>query len=472
MSGRRLSMVAVCLVSVAATFFVATISDAEAARRRYKSTSANYTPLQSSVVIDQHSGQIIQSYKADEARFPASITKVMTLYIVFRHLRQGRIALTTPLMVTEHAASQPPTKLHLKAGGSITVHDAMRALVTKSANDAAVAVAENLAGSEAAFAKLMTAEARRLGMKNTTFRNASGLPDAGQRTTAYDLAVLGRAVLRDFPEHANLFKLRYFKYGGKLYKNHNGLLFTYKGADGMKTGFTNASGFNLLSTAQRDDKAVIAVVLGGRSSRQRNQSMRALLDASWSRAKTRAEHEAERAVARAAERKRIAEAAKQLAQRAAPPRERLAVAAAAPARPQPSHLMALRPLEAPRSGTDATASQLSASRPAPAPHAVAPADDRKLYHVQVGAYDNQESAERRLLAVSREAGDIVTGRSRLIVSGLSHGRPVARARFGAYSKAAASDACDALRRRAIDCIVVEDAVLTRAGAGEEGLSRR
>ena len=253
---------------------------AEAAKKR-KKVRYHYAPPQAAMVVDLHSGKVLHEENADKARFPASVTKVMTLYILFEQMRKGEFRPDSELKVSEWAASRPPSKLGLKPGQTIKVSDAMGALVTKSANDVASVVAENIAGSEEAFARMMTHKARMIGMKDTIFANASGLPDDDQRTTARDLITLGRRVLQDFPEEAKIFQTRFFEYDDRTYQNHNRMLFSYAGMEGMKTGYTRASGFNLLASCRRGDKHLLAVVLGGSSSRHRNGKMRTLLDRSW-----------------------------------------------------------------------------------------------------------------------------------------------------------------------------------------------
>jgi D-alanyl-D-alanine carboxypeptidase len=210
----------------------------------------------------------------------------MTLYLLFDALRDGKLTMHTELRVSAYAAAQSPTKLDLSEGDKISVANAIGAIVTKSANDMAVVVAEALAGSEEEFARRMTQKARTIGMLNTTFKNASGLPNAEQRTTAQDLIILGKNILADHPERSRVFSTRYFQYNGEVFRNHNSLLFSYPGMEGMKTGFTTASGFNLLATARRGDKRLLAVVLGGHSAGARNASMRNILDSSWSKAMT------------------------------------------------------------------------------------------------------------------------------------------------------------------------------------------
>jgi D-alanyl-D-alanine carboxypeptidase len=238
------------------------------------------------MAIDLHTGRILYSKNASEPRYPASLTKVMTLYLLFDALRDGKIGMTSKLRVSAHAAAQSPTKLDLSEGATISVADAIGAIVTKSANDMAVTVAEALAGSEEEFARRMTQKARTIGMLHTTFRNASGLPDPEQRTTAQDLIILGQSILADHPERCKVFATKYFQYDGEVYRNHNTLLFSYEGMEGMKTGFTSASGFNLIATARRADKRLLAVVLGGSSAGARNAAMRNVLDNAWAKAMT------------------------------------------------------------------------------------------------------------------------------------------------------------------------------------------
>ncbi len=268
------------------TAFLALTPNAEA-RRHYAHYVRHYASAPpSAMAIDLYTGRILYAKNPDISRYPASITKVMTLYLLFDALRDGRLTMRTQLRVSEHAADQSPTKLGLTPGDTISVADAIGAIVTKSANDMAVTVAEALAGSEEEFARRMTQKARTIGMLNTTFRNASGLPNPEQRTTAQDLIILGKNILADHPERSRVFATRYFQYRGETFRNHNTMLFSYEGMEGMKTGFTSAAGFNLLASAHRGDKRVLAVVLGGESSGARNAAMRNILNSSWSRAMT------------------------------------------------------------------------------------------------------------------------------------------------------------------------------------------
>lgn len=231
-----------------------------------------------SIVVDADSGQVLHAVNADTRNYPASLTKMMTLYLVFEALDKGTLKFDQRLPVSKRAAGMPPSKLGLKAGDRIAVEDAILALTTKSANDVAVVVAEALAGNEVEFAKLMTKRARELGMSRTTFRNASGLPHREQKSTARDMVRLAQALQSDYPQYYHYFSATEFTYQGRTYRNHNRLLKAYDGTDGIKTGYTRASGFNLVSSVQRDGRRVIAVVLGGKTAQSRDAHMVKLLD--------------------------------------------------------------------------------------------------------------------------------------------------------------------------------------------------
>lgn len=228
------------------------------------------------IVVDAKSGKVLYEASADAARYPASVTKVMTLYVLFQELEAGNVSLDTKFNVSKYAASAVPTKLGLRAGSTITVENAIKALVTLSANDIARVVAENISGSESAFAKRMTATAKALGMAHTTYRNASGLPDSGQVTTVRDQAILGIAVYQHFPKYYEYFQTKSFSYGKRTYGNHNRLLGA-NGVDGIKTGYINASGFNLLTAARRDNRHIVVVGFGFDSSGARDAKVRELV---------------------------------------------------------------------------------------------------------------------------------------------------------------------------------------------------
>ncbi|QDC01911.1 D-alanyl-D-alanine carboxypeptidase family protein [Mesorhizobium sp. 8] len=229
------------------------------------------------IVVDARTGKTLFEANSTQPRYPASLTKMMTLYLLFEALESGRVTRDTQIPVSAHAASQPPTKLRFKPGETIDVDSAIRALVVKSANDVAVAVGEYLAGSEEAFAAAMTDKARRIGMRATVFRNASGLPDDGQHTTARDMAVLGMALRKHFPQYYSYFSATDFMFRGRLVRGHNDMLGRVRGVDGIKTGYIRASGFNIVTSYNADGRQIVVVVMGADSARQRNDHAEALL---------------------------------------------------------------------------------------------------------------------------------------------------------------------------------------------------
>jgi len=231
-----------------------------------------------SIVVDYDTGRVLHETNADTRNYPASLAKMMTLYLAFEALQRGDLKLNQGLTVSRRAAGMPASKLGLKRREKITVKQAILALVTKSANDAAVVLAEKMGGKETKFARLMTKKARELGMKRTSFRNASGLPNRRQLSTARDMATLARALIRDFPKQYRYFSTKQFVYKGKKYRNHNRLLKSYSGTDGIKTGYIRASGFNLAASVKRNGRRLIAVVLGGKTPRSRDRHMAKLLD--------------------------------------------------------------------------------------------------------------------------------------------------------------------------------------------------
>ncbi len=238
-------------------------------------------------VVHADSGDVLFDRYSDGQRYPASLTKMMTLYLLFEELDAGRMTLESKIKISAHAAGQPPSKLGLTSGSTIDVETAIQALVVKSANDIAAAVGEEIAGSEWRFAQNMTAKARALGMSRTTFRNASGLPNSKQVTTAKDMATLGRRLMQDFPQYFHYFSIQSFAWDGRTYRTHNALVRTFEGADGLKTGYTRRSGFNLTTSATRGGNHLIGVVLGGRSSATRDAHMREILNNAFAAIATR-----------------------------------------------------------------------------------------------------------------------------------------------------------------------------------------
>ncbi|MTW17354.1 peptidase M15 [Rhodoplanes serenus] len=274
------------LAGVAAVAFTLDTADARGRRHRV-AKGGGYNPPYAAIVVDANSGQILHAAEADGIRHPASLTKIMTLYLLFERMEAGKIRPDTPLKVSAHAASQSPTKLGLKPGQTITADEAIRGLVTRSANDAAVVIAEALAGDEDDFAKLMTRKARALGMSRTVYMNASGLPNSAQVTTARDQAILGRAIQERFPAQYRYFSISSFAFRGTTIRNHNRLLGSVQGVDGIKTGYVRASGFNLVSSMKRNNRHLVAVVLGGASAGARDARMRSLLEKHIAEASTR-----------------------------------------------------------------------------------------------------------------------------------------------------------------------------------------
>ncbi len=255
--------------------------------RHHHEARESYSPAFSSIIVDGNSGATLTANNPDASRHPASLTKIMTLYLLFERLDAGKIKLDSEMNVSEHASEQAPTKLGLRPGQTIRVEDAIKGLVTRSANDAAVVIAEAIAGDEDDFAKLMTRKARALGMTRTVYRNASGLPDDEQVTTARDQSTLGRAIQDRFPRHYRYFSTVTFNYHGQSIRNHNRLLGDVEGVDGIKTGYTRASGFNLVTSMRRGNRHLVGVVMGGRSGGSRDAIMRNLLAENLEKAATK-----------------------------------------------------------------------------------------------------------------------------------------------------------------------------------------
>jgi len=282
-SGRFAQLAAGVCVALSALAILATPADARRWRHyRHYAVHRHYAPVAgpafAAMVVDANSGRTLYAASENELRHPASITKVMTLYLLFEQLEKGALTLQSPITVSAHAASQAPSKLGLEPGQTIAVEDAIKAVVTRSANDVAVAIAEAVGEDEASFAQMMTRKAHALGMSRTNYRNASGLPDDAQVTTAHDLTILARAVQERFPRYFKYFSTHEFEYAGEVIGNHNHLLGRIDGVDGIKTGYTRASGFNLLTSVHRDGRSLVAVVMGGRTAGARDRMMAALID--------------------------------------------------------------------------------------------------------------------------------------------------------------------------------------------------
>lgn len=375
-------------------------------------------------MIDHTTGSILEETDPDATRYPASLTKMMTLYLIFDALARNRIELTTRWPVSLHASRQTPTKLGLRPGQTIAVQDVILGLITRSANDAAVVAAEGLGGSEPGFAMMMTARARQLGMNSTVFQNASGLPNTAQVTTARDIATLARSLIRDFPQYYGYFSTDDFVYRGRRIANHNRLMNWYPGADGLKTGYIGASGYNLAFSAVRDGRRLIGVVMGGNSARSRDHEMARLFDASFARAAT------------------LPPAREAAAQRPA------LVATAAP-NDEP--------------GPDAASGRTARGRvvngrvqqvTAPTPAAPARAVAARSWGVQVGAFSTLEQGRRATDRAVRLARGTLSNATVDLSSSDANGRPVYRARLLGLTEEQARQACRALARHRAACQAV------------------
>ena len=409
-------------------------SQAEAARpprshghARHAAVGPTFALVSESIVIDVETGGVLSAMNADAITYPASLTKMMTLYLVFEALNTGRLRLDQFLLVSYEAASRSPTKLGLRPGESIAVQELILGLVTRSANDAATVLAEGLAGSESAFAELMTRRARQLGMTSTVYRNASGLPNPDQYTTARDQAQLALALYRDFPREYRYFATREFYFRGNVIHNHNHLLDWYDGADGIKTGYIGASGYNLAASAVRNGRRLIGVVMGGPSAGTRDREMAALLDRGF-----------------------IEVGAGTIAvARREPP---AAVAEVEPSQPAPAR-------EKP-GGLTRAASRLAArlspiakAEAAPVAHEQRNATAGERWSIQLGAFRAETTAEQ----AARTAALLPTAKGKpvqIVAPARADKDRFYRARLLNFSPQEAWSACVALRKKNLECSIV------------------
>ncbi len=460
-------------------------------RVHHHARSNGYSPPSASIVVDGNTGRVLEASNPDALRHPASLTKVMTLYLLFERLKAGKISLDTPLFVSAHAAAQAPTKLGLKPGQTISVEDAIKAIVTRSANDAAAVIAENLGGSEEAFARLMTQKTHELGMGRTNYVNASGLPDDDQVTTARDQALLGRAIQDRFPRLYRFFSTTSFAFRGQTIRGHNHLLGSMPGVDGIKTGFTRASGFNLLTSLHRDGRYLVGVVLGGRSALQRDAHMRQLLNVDFRLASTHRTAPAlvERSVP-VGEPQRVAAVKEAVRERAAPSRtgtvgQPAIVGTTAPIRPIPvktityhtvtmhSGKLAPMPILVPVESSPLTvdaqpqtdADRAPAVEPAPieqikpVPAAVAAAAPTRVHNgwmIQIGAFDGEQEARQHLNEAQVKLHTTLGAADPFTEPVHKGDTTLYRARFAGFDKATAEAACRKLRRDDFACMTLKD----------------
>ncbi len=400
-----------CLIfCVCAALCLTCVSSSVDARGR-KTKKNKYAAL----VIEAKTGRILYERYGSSARYPASLTKMMTLYLTFQALESGRLRLDTRIKVSRKAASQPPSKLGLKAGQTLRVYDAIMALVTKSANDAAVVLAESLGGSTKKFGYMMTRQAKALGMKNTVFKNPSGLPNRYQHTTARDMARLGHALIYHYPGYYPYFSRTSFKYNGAVYKNHNNLMRRYRGMDGIKTGYIDASGFNLVASVERGGKRLIGVVFGGRKSKTRDAHMKRILNASFKKVKTK--------------RRRYA--------RVNMPSKAVAV---------------FKPL---RIVQKVNPSSRKVRLKLASVHGLAKLNEFGGWGVQVGAYSDVKAAQNTLLYVSSALSTQLSNAEQSLQKiTLRDGSSVYRARFTGLEQNTARHMCSFLIERGHGCLVV------------------
>lgn len=464
------------------------------AHARPSSEDGNWRSGYASIIVDAKTGKVLQEQNADSPRHPASLTKIMTLYLLFEQLEAGKLKLESEITVSAHAEAQSPSKLGLEEDDTIRVEDAIKALVTRSANDVAAAIAEAIGGTEDAFAVMMTRKARALGMKRTTFKNASGLPDIEQLTTARDLALLGGAIQDRFPRYYRYFSIRSFNYDGAWIRNHNRLLGAVEGVDGIKTGYTRASGFNLVTNVRRDNRHIIAVVLGGRTAAQRDARMRQLI-AQYT----------PRAFAGARTAPRVIETALAVPAKAtghvAVPRPRLEPGSNAPIRPTPVKtimigklsgipeqndpedtatalafstfaavgampLQQLQPMQI-SPGAPQFAAAPAENQPTSAPVQLAAAGPRATvmpstptirggWLIQIGAFPEERQAREQLDQARETAARVLAKAEPFTEKTRKGSTDLFRARFAGFDEDGARRACEALKRNDFPCMAMRN----------------
>ncbi|MER8628329.1 D-alanyl-D-alanine carboxypeptidase [Mesorhizobium opportunistum] len=464
---------AIMVLALALTFVCADVASSLAAR-------------QAAIVVDAKTGKVLYSADANGRRYPASLTKMMTLYLTFEALAKGKISRNTPVVFSAKASAEAPTKLGVKPGGSVTVDTAILSIVTKSANDSATALGEMIGGNETNFARMMTAKARQLGMNGTVFRNANGLPDPGQFTTARDMATLGIALREHFPQYYGYFSQRSFLYGRQRINGHNRLLGRIKGVDGIKTGYTRASGFNLVSSVSDGNRRLVAVVMGGTSGGSRDNQMAALINTYMPRASTRGggdlvakadsnpiralakvllpKHDAptpdEKPVAVASDDTAVAEDAT-VAQGDSNAEDSSAEDDATVEEPKlvvPAKKVKTVIVSAPKVATAQVMAAYAEPTPAPAP-AVDPVNTASVpsgWAIQVASSPKQSEAQAFLDKASKQAPKVLADAAGFTVAFDKDGVTYYRARFGGFgSKTAAWKACTALKKKSIECYAVQ-----------------
>lgn len=442
-------------------------------------------PRYAALVIDSDTGTVLFARYANEKRYPASLTKMMTLYLTFEALQKGRMSLDSMLPVSRHAASMPQTNLFLRPGDNISVRDAIRALVIRSANDVAVVLGEYLAGSESNFGMKMTEKARQLGMRGTVFRNASGLPDIGQYTTARDLAVLAMALKKHFPQYYSFFRIKDFYFRGRNYHTHNRVVERLPGAEGMKTGYINMSGFNLVTTVSRNGKNLVGVVLGGRTAYTRDSHMIQLIEQAYADLRNNPSHAYAEANSPQSPIRPVAinsgpkivrgpfgvgETHGRIVRPPVPARKPIIQLASAqnrmtPATTQrdvPPPVLLKSPVSMPISAVNSQPVHTQPlSKPAsPVTKAALAVPSMpalpKFWGIQVGAYSKAQEAEQAVMRAAQMAQkEVIGGKMTVTDSGAQTGTPLHRARMTNLDEQQARKACEKLISLQQSCFVIK-----------------
>lgn len=412
------------------------------------------------LLLDARTGEVLASENPDSLNHPASLTKMMTLYMTFEAIRRGELSWDSRVPFSKYAASRPPTKLRVKAGDAITVKEAVLGLIVQSANDAAAALAEKLGGSESAFAAEMTRKARALGMAKTTFVNASGLPDARQITTARDMSTLGIALLRDFPEEYKLFNTKSFAFRGRTINGHNNLMYRYKGMDGIKTGYTNASGFNLVSAVRDGNRRVIGVVMGGRSAASRDKIMEKLIAGNIARASGGTQLLASNSTRVGMDLARLGDNVPVPAPRQDAVAAVIGLASASPvaastlgtAYAQP---VEVAPVEVAAADVAGDVAPLNPQAELPLAQPAAATAKVRGWQIQIAAASSAELAMDLLADAKAKIGGALADRDTYTEAVTRDGSTFYRARFtGFASKTEARSACDQLVKNRYDCVLM------------------
>jgi D-alanyl-D-alanine carboxypeptidase len=429
----RLGFVALALALPAAGL-LALPASAAAKKSAARSAAAEVPSRYAAIIIDDNTGRVLHAVNADAKRYPASLTKMMTIYLAFDAVEKKRLSFDSKLKISQHAANQAPSRLGLQPGDNITVRQAILALVTKSANDAATALGETIAGSESAFATMMTKRAQSLGMSHTVFKNANGLPNPQQYTTARDLATLARALHRDFPQHYHFFATPDFTYKGVNIANHNRVLNQLEGADGLKTGYIRASGFNLATSAQRGKRRLVGVVLGGESGTWRDARMVQLMEQAFDNTLTSPTLVADNDKPPVAPRR---------------PARIQAIAAAETAAGDRAATLADPTLNLEQGDTEMTVAALPTQ-----PRLGMPKNSGNEWAIQVGAFSHAAPAQKAANQAKSKLPKTLAGAQISVLDGSGNGDQLFRARLTGLTEARARSACRQLERHGMGCITV------------------